>query len=89
MFANFVLSILELNWNQRRRDKKINMKICLQVLTASTKRQNWSFHVVERTGTTAKCKKNARAKRAKVLFFIRLLNMQICEVLVAFVVMFA
>ena len=57
------------------------------------KRQNWSFHAVERTGTTAKCtkneKKNASAKRAKVLFFIRLLNMQICEVLVAFVVVLA
>ena len=52
MLANFVLRILELNWNQRGRDKKTNLKICLQVLTSSTQRQNWSFHVVERTRTT-------------------------------------
>ena len=33
---------------------------------------NWSFHVVERTRTSAKClkMKNARAKRAKLLFLI-------------------
>ena len=34
--------------------------------------QNRSFHVVERTRTSSKCQKmkNARAKRAKLLFFI-------------------
>ena len=34
--------------------------------------QNRSFHVVERTRTSSKCQKmkNARAKRAKILFFI-------------------
>ena len=38
----------------------------------STHLQNWSFHVVERTRTSTKCQKmkNARAKRAKILFFI-------------------
>ena len=42
------------------------------MLTSSTQLQNRSFHVVERTRTSLKCPKmkNARAKRAKVLFFI-------------------
>ena len=42
------------------------------MLTLSTYLQNRSFHVVERTRTSLKCqkKKNARAKRAKILFFI-------------------
>ena len=42
------------------------------MLTSSTQLQNGSFHVVERTRTSTKCQKikNARAKRAKILFFI-------------------
>ena len=42
------------------------------MLTSSTQLQNWSFHDVERTRTSVKCQKmkNARAKRAKMLFFI-------------------
>ena len=42
------------------------------MLTSSTQLQNRSFHVVERTRTSTKCQKmkNARAKRAKILFFI-------------------
>ena len=42
------------------------------MLTSSTQLQNRSFHVVERTRTSTKCQKmkNARAKRAKLLFFI-------------------
>ena len=41
-------------------------------LTSSTQQQNSSFHVVERTRTSSKCQKikYARAKRAKILFFI-------------------
>ena len=92
MLANFVVSILELNWNQRCTDKKTNLKICIQVLTSSTQRQNWSFHVAERARATVKCKKkfnNARVKPAKVLLSIHLLNMQICEVLVTVVVVLA
>ena len=48
------------------------LKICRQVLTLSTQLQNKSFQVVERTRTTAKCTKmkNARAKHAKLPFFI-------------------
>ena len=42
------------------------------MLTSSTQLQNRSFGVVERTRTSAKCQKmkNARAKRAKILFLI-------------------
>ena len=41
------------------------------MLSSSTQPQNRSFHVVERTRTSSKCQKmtNARAKRAKILFF--------------------
>ena len=48
------------------------MNICHHMLTSSTQLQNRSFHVVERSRTSTKCqkKKNARAKRAKILFFI-------------------
>jgi len=52
--------------------KKTKLNICHHMLTWSTHQQNRSFHVVERTGTSTKCQKmkNARAKRAKILFFI-------------------
>ena len=42
------------------------------MLTSSTQLQNRSFHVVERRRAFAKCQnmKYARAKRAKILFFI-------------------
>ena len=42
------------------------------MLASSTQLQNRSFHVVEGTRTSTKCQKmkNARAKRAKILFFI-------------------
>ena len=41
------------------------------MLTSSTQLQNKSFHVEERTRISSKCQKmkNARAKRAKLLFF--------------------
>ena len=70
MLEKCVLTILELNWNQRFGHKKTN--ICHHMLTSSTQLQNMSFHVVERTRTSSKCQKmkNARAKRAKILFFI-------------------
>ena len=71
MFEKCVLTVLELNWNQRLGHKKTKLNICHHVLTSTTQLQNRSFHVVERTRTSSKCqKKNARAKRAKILFFI-------------------
>ena len=64
-------SVLELIWNQRLGHKKTKLNICHYMLTSSTEMQNRSFHVVERTRTSSKCQKmkNARAKRAKILFF--------------------
>ena len=72
MLEKCVLTILELNWNQRLGHKKTKLNICYHMLTSSTQLQISSFHVVERTRTSTKCQKlkNARAKRAKILFFI-------------------
>ena len=66
-----VPTILELNWNQRLGHRKTKLNICHHMLTSCTQLQNRSFHVVERTRTSSKCQKmkNARAKRAKLLFF--------------------
>ena len=71
-FEKAVLTILEFNWNQRLGHKKTKLNICHHMLTSSTHLQNRSFHVVERTRTSTKCQKMkyARAKRAKILFFI-------------------
>ena len=70
MLEKCVLTVLELNYNQRNQRTKFN--ICHRMLTSSTHLQNRSFHVVERTRTSSKCQKmkNVRAKRAKILFFI-------------------
>ena len=72
MLEKCVLTILKLKWNQRLGHKKTKLNICHHMLTSSTQLQNRSFHVVERTRTSSKCQKmkNARAKRAKLLFFI-------------------
>ena len=72
MLEKWVLTILELNWNKRLGHEKTKLNICHHTLTSSTHLQNCSFHVVERTRTSTKCQKmkNARAKRAKILFFI-------------------
>ena len=72
MLEKCVLPILELNWNQRLGHKKSKINICHHMLTSPTQLQNRSFHVVERTRTSSKCQKmkNARAKRAKILFSI-------------------
>ena len=65
-------SVLELIWNQRLGHKRTKLNICHYMPTSSTQMQNRSFHVVERTRTSSRCQKmkNARAKRAKILFFI-------------------
>ena len=71
MLENFVLTILELNWNKRLGHWRTELNIH-HMLTSSTQLQNRTFHVIERTRTSSKCQnmKNARAKRAKILFFI-------------------
>ena len=72
MLEKFVLTILELNWNQHLGLKRTKLNICHHMLRSSTQLQKRSLHVVERTRTSTKCQKmkNARAKRAKILFFI-------------------
>ena len=75
MLEKFVLTILELNWNQLLGNKRTKLNICHHMLTSSTQLsqlRNRSFHVVERTRTSTKCQKmkDPRAKRAKILFFI-------------------
>ena len=72
MLEKCVLTILELNWNEHLGHKRTKLSICHHMLTSSTQLQNKSFHVIERTRTFSKCQKmkNARAKRAKLLFFI-------------------
>ena len=72
MLEKCVLTILELNWNQRLGHKKTRLNIYHHMLTSSTQLQNSSFHVVERTRTSLKCQKmkNARVKRAEILLFI-------------------
>ena len=67
MLEKRVLTILELNRNQRLGHKKTKLNIYHH-----TRLQHRSFHVVERTRTSSKCQKMkyARAKRAKILFFI-------------------
>ena len=71
MLEKCLLTVLELIWNQRL-GHKTKLKICHHMLTSSTQLQNRSFHVVERTRTSSKCQKMkyARAKRAKILFFM-------------------
>ena len=77
MLEKCVLTILELNWNQRLGHKKTKLNICHRMLTSSTQLQNRSFHVVERTRTSSKCQKmtNARAERAKMFFIVKYANL--------------
>ena len=49
MLEKCVLTILELNWNQRLGHKKTKLDTCQHMLTSSTRQQNMSFYVVERT----------------------------------------
>ena len=72
MLERCLLTVLELIWNQRLGHKKTKLNICHHMLTLSTQLQNRSFHVIERTRTPSKCQKmkNARPKRAKILFSI-------------------
>ena len=75
--AKCVPTILKLNWNQRFRDKKTKLNIFHRMLTSSTQLQNRSFHVVERTKTSAICQKlkNCTCKACKTIVF----RYQICK----------
>ena len=88
MLEKFVLTILELNWNQRLEHKTTKLNICHHMFTSSTQLQNRSFHVVERTRTSTKCQKMKNAQACEKYCF-SLSNMQICGVFVAVVGMVA
>ena len=72
MLEKCVLTILELNWNQRLGHKKTKLNICHHMLTSSTQLQSRSFHVVGRTITSSKCQKMKMHVQSvqKILFFI-------------------
>ena len=89
MFEKFVLTILELNWNQLLGHERTKLNICHHMLTSSTQLQNRSFHVVERMRTSSNFQKmkNSCVKRAKYHFSLS--NMQIYGVFVAVVIVVA
>ena len=60
MLEKCVLTILELNLNQRLGHKRTKLNICHHMLTSSTQLLKRSFHVVERTRTSTKCQKNEK-----------------------------
>ena len=70
-YESVSLTRMELNLCERFGDKKKQLKIFPHVLTSSTQLQSKSFHVMERTRTSAKCTKMniAPVKRGKVMFF--------------------
>ena len=92
--ATCVRTILELNWNRRFRNKTTKLNICQHTLTSSTQQQNKSFHLVERTTTSARCPKikNKWIKNCKVTekkikkmqsvqnYCFILSDMQICDI---------
>ena len=76
--AKCVLTVLELNWNQRFWDNKTKLNMCHHMLTSSTQLQNRSLHVVEWTRTSSKCqkkKKKCTCKACKNTVF----HCQICK----------
>ena len=79
MLAKRFLTILELNRNHRFKDKTTKWNICHHMLTSSTQLQNRSFHVVERTRTSAKCPKMK----------MHVQSVQNCDVFVAVIVVVA
>ena len=54
MLEKYVVTILELNCNQRLGNYRTKLNICHHMHTSSTPLQNRSFHVVERTRTSSK-----------------------------------
>ena len=72
MLEKCVLTVVQLNWNQRLGHKRTKLNSCHHIFASSTQLQNRSFHVVERMRTFSKCQKmkTARAKRAKIRSFI-------------------
>ena len=55
-----VPTIMEVNWDQRFKGNKTKLNICHHRPTSSTQLKNKSFHVVERTRTSAKFHKTKK-----------------------------
>ena len=72
MLEKWVLTVLELDWNQRLGHEKTKLNICQHRLMSSAHLQNWPVHVIEGTRTSTKYQKmkHALTKRAKILCFI-------------------
>ena len=66
MLAKCVLTILELNWSQRFRDKNKKLDICHHMPTSSTQLPNRSFHIVERTRMSKNEKYTCKASKTSV-----------------------
>ena len=65
-----VLTIRDLNWNQRFRDKKTNVNICHHMVTSSTQLQNRSFHVAQERERLRNVKnENCTCKASKTVVF--------------------
>ena len=84
--AKCVLTIQELMWNQRFRDKRTKFKISHHMLASSTQLQNRSFHVVHGKNEDV-CKmsqmKKCTCNSVQTSYFSLLnmqVNMQICDV---------
>ena len=79
MLEKCVLTILELNWNQRLGHMKTKLNICHNMLTSSIQLQNRSRRRKNENVFKMSNMKNARAKRAKILFFFVKYEKCTCE----------
>ena len=84
---DLAVTTLELNWYDRFGDRKEKLKVFRQELMSSTQLQNRSFHVrlVDRTRTAAKLSNFKNVQK----YCFSSSNMQICDVLAAFVALVA
>ena len=72
------------------KERKKKHKICCRVFKSLINPQNRSFHVVNETRTGTKCTKmEKRMRNANKNYCCLLLNVQICNVFVAVVFVFA
>ena len=68
MLEKCVLTILELNWNQRLGHKRTKLNICHHMLTSSTQLQNVISHL-RKNENVFKMSKDKKCT-CKILFFI-------------------
>ena len=89
MLEKCVLTILELNWNQRFGHKKTKLNICYHMLTSSMQPQNMSFHVKKNDNVFEMSKNEKIHVQSMQKYCFSLSDMQICGVFVAVVVVVA